>query len=377
MPVQFRYATCHEYPAISQFLNDYWANGHIYCRNRALFEWTFHRPGHWPEEQYSFALAEDGGDLVGILGGIPFRFNHFGKSSSGVWIANYVIRPDHRRGPTALQLLGMFRQPHFYACVASGINPATSAIYRVMRGEVLPYIPRSVVVLPGGSERMVNLLAIAQPEWPAERARSLAAGFGLDAIPDETIVHGATVPESWDTSDWPAIAAATVGAARDRDYLTWRYLAHPVFEYRIITVPDGSRTGLAVWRLETIRRQTPAGREDVDRIGRLVEFLPASRDNARALATVFLQQLCGAGAFGADFYGYHGETRAWLEESGFRPAAAHPDGDAVPSRFQPLDGKGGGILSAMFLGERLPACDGSAACPWYWTKSDSDQDRPN
>ena len=291
-------------------------------------------------------------------------------------MANYVIRPDHRRGPTALQLLAMFRPPRFHACVAFGINPATSAIYRVLRGEVLPLIPRHFAVLPGCEGRLCDLLAIAHPEWEADRMRSLAAAFTLDAIPDAADSR-ASLPATWDRDDWPAIAAGAVGAARDRDYLEWRYLRHPRFEYRIITVPEGARAGLAVWRLETIRRQTPEGRRDVDSIGRLVEFIPTSRGNARVLGAAFLHQLQAAGAFAADFYCYHGPTRELIAELGFRHTAAHPDGGHVPTRFQPLDGRGGGIMSALFLAGGPSSCSGGAASAWYWTKSDSDQDRPN
>lgn len=377
MSVDFRYANRNEYPAISRFLDEHWAKDHVYCRNQALFDWTFHREGYWPDGQYSFAMAEDKGELVGILGGIPFAFNCFGRRLKGVWIANYAVRPDYRKGATALQLLAQFRRPEFYACVAFGITRASAVIYRVLRGEVLPLIPRSVVVLPGNTSRMVNLLTVAHPDWPADRARALAKPFELGALPEGATACSDKVPAGWDRADWPRIAASTIGAARDRDYLDWRYARHPVFNYRVIAVPEGDRTGLAVWRLETIRRQTPEGRVDIDKFGRLIEFLPASRANARKLGAAFLEHLCGAGAFGADFYGYHGETRTWLEEVGFRPTADHPDGDAIPSRFQPLDGKGGGILSAMFLAEPLPGCNDAIDCPWYWTKSDSDQDRPN
>ena len=378
MPVEFRFARRDEYPRISQFLNDYWAEDHVYCRDRALFDWTFRRPGHWPKDEYSLALAEDAGELVGILGGIPFAFNRFGARSNGIWMANYVIRPDHRRGPTALQLLAMFRPPRFDACVAFGINPATSAIYRVLRGEVLPLIPRHLAVLPGCEERLCDLLAIAHPEWEAERTRSLAGSVHARRTFRRRLIRCASLPATWDREDWPAMAACTVGAARDRDYLEWRYLRHPRFEYRIITVPEGARAGLAIWRLETIRRQTPEGRRDVDRIGRLVEFIPVSRGNARALFAAFLQQLQAAGAFGADFYCYHGPTRALLAELGFRhTGAAIPTADDVPTRFQPLDGKGGGIMSAMFLRTARRSCSDGADSPWYWTKSDSDQDRPN
>lgn len=377
MAVTYRYATSDEYPPIRQFLDEYWAKGHIYVRDRALFDWTFDRKPLWTEEGYSFALALENDELVGILGGIPFAFNCFGKRSTGVWIANYVIRPDHRKGTTALQLLSMFRRPCFQPVIAFGINPATATIYRVLRGEVLPHIPRYFAVLPDAVGRMVDFLRIAHPEWPTENAEAVAETFRLRAVPAATYNSCSTIPAEWDTRDWPAIAERTVGAARDRNYLQWRYQAHPDFSYRILSVPDGPSHGLLVWRLETIRRADSALREDVDRIGRLVDILPASPSNASALIELFLKQLKEADAFAADFYGYHGEIRALLASNGFKSVDCHPDGDAIPSRFQPLDGKGGAILSALFPPGGAPPCNLDDRCPWYWTKSDSDQDRPN
>jgi hypothetical protein len=376
MAVAFRYARLDEYPQIAGFLDQYWAKDHIYVRDKKLFDWTFQRASHWEEPGYSFALAEDGSDLVGILGGIPFSFNSFGTSASGIWIANYVIRPDYRKGATALQLLSVFRNMSRHAVVAFGINPATSAIYRVLRGDVLPYLPRRFALFPGAGERLEHLLAIAYPEWEAARGRALAGRFCSQKRLDGSVAHGASLPEQWDRVDWAAIARETIGAARDTDYLRWRYLDHPRFAYRIVTVPEGERTGLLVWRLETIRRSVPDGREDVDRIARIVELLPASPENGRRLLAAAVGEMQAAGALGADFYGYHSGANCVLEDAGFLDCGAIEDGERLPSRFQPLDGKGGGILSAMFLKEPSPGF-GAADSAWYWTKSDSDQDRPN
>lgn len=376
MAVAFRYARLDEYPPIAAFLNEYWAKDHIYVRDKKLFDWTFHRASHWEEPGYSFALAEDAGQLVGILGGIPFSFNSFGTVSAGIWIANYVIRPDYRRGPTALQLLSVFRNLSRHAVIAFGINPATSAIYRVLRGEVLPYLPRRLAIFQGAEERLRNLLAIAYPDWEAARQRALAERFVLPAPAASALGHGSSLPPDWDRVDWPAIAKTTIGAARDSDYLRWRYLEHPRFEYRMVTVVEGERTGLLVWRLETIRQSAAEGRRDVDRIARIVELFPASPTNGRALLAAALEEMREAGALGADFYGYHAGANRCLEEAGFIDTSTVEDGERMPSRFQPLDGKGGGILSAMFLKEPAPGFAASDS-PWYWTKSDSDQDRPN
>ncbi len=375
--MEFRFAQYGEYPRISRFLDEFWARDHVYCRMPELFDWTFRRPGYAEPGSYTFAVAEEQGELAGILGGIPFDFNRFGRRSRGVWIVNYVISPEHRRGSAALQLLSQFRRPEFDPVIAFGINPATSAIYRVLRGQVLDEIPRHFLVLPEACGRMQRLLEAAYPDWPAERAAVLADAFVLRRTPRPAREAGDSIPPGWDEKDWPAIAAQTIGAVRDSRYLDWRYRQHPVFEYRFLTVPDGARTGLAVWRLETIRRQTPGGRADFDRIGRLLEFLPASPGNAEPLLGAFIHALREADALGADFYGYHGQTRCWFRQLGFAEAAPHPDGRAIPSRFQPLDGKGGGILSAMFVQSDTPACGDLPDCAWYWTKSDSDQDRPN
>lgn len=376
MAVELRYARGDEYPRISKFLDEFWAKDHVYCRNKPLFDWTFSRSTHWAEGEYSFALAEDKGDLAGILGGIPFTFNNRGVTSKGIWIANYVVSPNHRKGSAALQLLSMFRKPEFQPVIAFGINPATATIYKVLRGQVLPEIPRHFLVMPKGGHRMKTLLEIAYPDWTEDRCAALAEAFQVSSLPDGA-AFSPQLPPDWDTVDWAHHAATTIGAARDREYIEWRYCQHPSFKYRLIVVEENGRHGIAVWRLETIRQQTATGREDLDRIGRLVEFLPVSESNGKKLLGTFLQELVKYDAFAADFYGFHGGVRRMLGSLGFQEASGQPDCNLIPTRFQPLDGKGGGILSAMFVQGDVPPCSLENDCAWYWTKSDSDQDRPN
>ena len=84
MSIEFRYVGRDEYPRVSQFLDQHWAKNHIYVRERPLFDWTFTRKNHWEDGTYSFAVAENAGEIVAILGGIPFKFNCLGKSSQAV-----------------------------------------------------------------------------------------------------------------------------------------------------------------------------------------------------------------------------------------------------------------------------------------------------
>lgn len=377
MSIEFRYARFDEYLRISKFLDAYWAKNHVYVRMPHLFEWTFNRNGLWDQEGYSFALAEDKDEIVGVLGGIPFVFNCLGQASRAVWLANYMVRPEYRRGPMALQLLNMFRRPPYDTVVAFWISAAVVPIYRLLRWQVLEDIPRHFAVLPEAVDRMVNVLHLTYPEWQVDRAKALANFFRLHDPTTPSGPWGETLPQSWNTCDWPQIAFQTVGAARDLNYLTWRYEEHPCFSYRFIAIPEGDRTGLVVWRLETIRHATPQGIREVDQIGRVVEFLPVSHNNAKQLLSLFWQKLYEAKAFGADYYGYHGEIGGLLRELGFHGVEGHVDGPAIPARFQPLDRKGGRIQSAVLVHAEVPVCWNDARCIWYWTKSDADQDRPN
>jgi GNAT superfamily N-acetyltransferase len=136
MSLEVRYAQLDDYPRLSAFLDTYWAKDHVYVRQRSLFDWTFGRRDVWAHDGYSFALAEDHGEVVGILGGVPFVMNCFGRTSPGVWLANYMVCPDYRRGALAVRLLNMFRQPLFTVTIAFGVSMAAVPLYTALRARV-------------------------------------------------------------------------------------------------------------------------------------------------------------------------------------------------------------------------------------------------
>ena len=377
MTINLRYAQFGDFPRIRNFLDQYWQKDYVYVRQPELFGWTFGRADVWDQEGYSFALMEDKEQVVGILGAIPFVFNRLGESSLAVWFANYMVRPEYRRGALAMRLLSAFHRPPYSLEIVFGLNPRVVPIYQRLGWRLLKPIPRHFVVLPDAIERMKELIRMAYPDCDSHRAEGLASRFTLKEMSDSSVPFARELPESWDRCDWPEIASRSIGAARDANYLTWRYLKHPCFKYHLLAVSEGERTGLAVWRLETIRRRTSYGSEDVDKVGRLVEFLPVSRNNAAQLLSVFCNELRTAGALGADFFGYHGENNSWLEEFGFHAVETDPDGEMIPGRFQPLEPKPGTILGAVRAQDELSFGSEESEGIWYWTKSDADQDRPN
>jgi hypothetical protein len=376
MAVTFRYAQDTEYPRIKEFLHQHWAPNHLYVRMPEMFEWTFGKGHFLVEKPYHAVIAEDQGELVGFLGGIPFVLNVHGNSKRGVWLANHLLRADYRKGTLGLQLLNAFRQKENNAVIAFGMNPAGVPMYRLLKADVLLSIPRHVLLFPDAASRAHRLLHVAYPDWPQEKSDALIKALTASRLPSQPGEFFAGLPEDWDRQGWSVLAPQTVGCARNGAYLRWRFSHHPCFEYRMIAVGSGDGMGLAVWRLETIRAVSQQGLEDFDKIGRLVEFLAPSREVAARLWNAYVAELLAADALGTDYYGFHGQTGRWLRELGFVCVDDHPDGPAFPSRFQPLDGKGGPLVSAVFLDADLPRCQTGPDCLWYWTKSDSDQDRP-
>ena len=389
--VEVDYLARDEYPLAAEFLHRHWAANHVYARSRELFDWTFSRGDPWDRDTYSFAVARENGRMVGILGAIPFWLNAHGIVSRGLWLANWMSLPDQRCAGTGIKLLEAFQRPPFEHLVSFGINLEVARLYRAMRWRLIDDIPRHVLVLPEARDSMAGLLQRADAGRSAAACRALAETFvhGDEAggtASHEKISWENELPADWNERGWARFAPEMIGAARDEAYLRWRYLQHPTFDYQLIVSRRNGRLGLLIWRLETIHRRSEdredegesehADRQVVDRIGRVVEFLPAGEQDARQLLNVLVAQLRHAGALGADYYGLHRGIGEMLERAGFLRTERHPDGTSIPSRFQPLDGRGGVIMSAVST-RRGAAGPMPGDGDWYWTKSDADQDRPN
>ena len=205
MSLDVRHTQLDDYPRLSTFLDTYWAKDHVYVRQRSLFDWTFGRRDLWAHDSFSFALAEDHGEVVGILGGVPFVMNCFGRTSQGIWLVNYMVRPDYRRGSLAVRLLNMFRQPPFTVTIAFGVSTLAVPFYTALRAYVLETIPRHVAIFPDAVERVSHLLHLAYPDWPVARTHALAKAFRCYPNPEAAVPYGTTIPANWDTQDWPAV----------------------------------------------------------------------------------------------------------------------------------------------------------------------------
>ncbi len=363
-----------QYDLARQAIDECWEIGHIYTRNKELFDWTFARKDIWDKEEYSFAVAEREGRPVGILGAIPFDFNCRGDITKGFWTANWRVLPEARAGNTGLKLFYKFMRPPFDTAIIFGTPLGMADVWRGLGWDVILEMPRHFVVFSQGENDFFRLVQCAHDDWSQDRIAGLLKAFQLERELSGAAEPDLTLPESWNERVWAPLAKKTIGPVRDEAYLRWRYELHPVYVHRFVTVELGRHLGLAVWRRESIALSEKS--EATVELGRLVEFLVNDAETAKVLADTVLADMQKSRVLGADFFGFNGRIGQWLNEAGFIAVNQHPDGMFIPSRLQPVDGRNTSIVSAVMSEVPPPQASFDPEGQWLWTKADADQDRP-
>jgi hypothetical protein len=325
---------------VRRFLDEHWQRGHVLARDEELLRWQYRFPDD--PARLSVLLADRGGALVGILGVIQFPFCLDGERLRGAWLTNWMsLRGEHVGRPLVDRVF-----EEFDVAVVVGVNQLATRVFAELGFEALESIPRWVRVLSTDALRKLV---------PEMDALPPVVGVGDEiACP-----WSAATATAWDRT-FAQLAPSLRGVWKDADYLDWRYLSHPRFEYRVLVA------GEAADALLVYRRERPAGREED--VIRVVDLLgqPAA---AAALAAEVLAGESDA-AF-ADFYCTSAKLAAPLEAAGFSPADRLP---AFPSRFQPLEPEPRALAATFWASPELGRpFEGDRV---YFTRGDSDADRP-
>jgi len=366
-----------EYPAIASFIDRNWKKDHAYVRSKALFDWTFHENPSWHEEDfYSLAVAVDDASVVGMLGAIPFKLNVLGDTVEACWLVNWIVMP-HVKGGKGLALLNFFSNEDNFNTISFGINDEVAPLYRALGWKEMSPIPRMEWVNPSKKNYAEILLSRLNPDATIEEVRryiSKVSAVAFEINTPESKKLNEIAASVWDRKGWSVWRKKSIGCARDYSYLKWRYLKHPIYEYKTSVIADEGELGLIIWRIEITRRMNANGTlEDYIPFARIAEFLPVSEANARQLLSICLVDASAAGVLAADFYCYNSELTKMLKRIGF---SVSKDASSVclPNHTQPI-ARGSDIKSRIksFSCDQITGED----YQWYWTRSDSDQDRPS
>jgi len=358
---------------IQRFIDNVWRKNHILARDQQLLFWQHRfvdRPG-----KLSILMAEDVSEMVGMLGTIQIGFNDRGRRQPGVMLAIWIAKEEYRNLALGLRLYQRLLDEHYSFIGVFGINDEVTKIYQKMKYAIWGRIPRwarafskadlGALLAQGGAKYTPE--AINAWLATADSGRSVPSVSGVRIVDWNPL--GAEV---WNKAWHNNFAPYLCGTWRDADYLQWRYLNHPRFNYFIRLAEDSSNgdiIGLFVYRLAEIRDRK-------ERVMRIVEFLGSERGTQALAAEVCRVAEERRVAF-ADFYCTSPRFATSLQSVGF--VCELQQISHLPALFEPLDFSRPALNGAAYVRPELAV---DSRCYFeqpdvYFTRSDGDQDRPN
>lgn len=326
------------------------------------FDWQFMRCAGEPHEDGCGALiALSNDEIVAtcLVGKYPVLVN--GQVVGGGWIQDWFSAPSS--GAVGLAMFSKATNDLGFFGGAGIAQPAIAAMRSLMPGLTWFEMDRMFAVID--PQQTAELCFETSPNTP-DYLKSLRAPTPDPAIASEKLtLFDVNYDNVWtDTS-----AGFLATTHRTSRFMNWRYFDHPLFEYQchVCTGPKGPV--YYVWRDEKVANQ------DVS-VGRICDVIGAPQAIAETFPTIF-SVMAGAGHAFVDFHCSNAAVNAALATAGMQPVVSRPDFD-LARLFQPLESAPNKKLDYYYNlpahVDRLLSANHSLT---YFTKSDSNQDRPN
>lgn len=357
-------------------IDEIWKKGHILSRDKTLLDFMFYNnPMHekyiGKENLGAIGIWEDG-IIIGLGGLMLYEFNLNGKTELACNVTNIVVLEEYRKSMAGILLYEKTFDLYPIFC-----SFGTSLSEFAMRISP-PTIKKDIVMQP--IHKLIRMIGIFNKKKTAEvlledNGHSLRNYNMVQKVPQygEKTVHRILEEEKWNTFYYTYIATKTISVSRNYEFLNWRYLKHPTFEYLVYTVQDhvGNYEGLFVARVERIVNDTA-------KIMRIVEFISKNQDASITLANKIVEIGTEEDVLFADFYCTTDMFNFGLESVGFKKEYTSEDDKLVlPSRFNPIDLSVVNLNAQIsFYGKKVRNLN-LLNNNIYFTKGDSDQDRPN
>ena len=142
MPHNLQIGWCHvgRVAELQRFIDTAWRPDHILARDQGLLRWQYRFPGK-PQE-LSILVAEEAGQIIGMLGAIQVGFSDRGKRHPGVMLALWIVKEEYRERAVGLRLYQRLMDGQCAFIGVLGINEEVARIYPAMRYAMWERIPR-------------------------------------------------------------------------------------------------------------------------------------------------------------------------------------------------------------------------------------------
>ncbi|WP_027087211.1 GNAT family N-acetyltransferase [Cohnella panacarvi] len=366
--MEIRYFRRSETELLQNAIHSVWAPNHVLGRNEQLLNYMFYEnpaKHHWVDaEYYSFLGAWEDNKVVGLLGVMPFEVNNKGNTQVGCSLTNWIVPPEYRSTGAGYALFHTVKERNPEMILSLGINSTVAKLYKKMGWSILQDVPRWVGIVNKQKtvDKMLNGNERSLRFWDELKTYQYNSEYQIFDYIDE----------QWDQFYEQSFAPKTIGFSRNFQFIKWRYINHPAFNYNIITCKDGNNNirGMAIIRIESVLN-------NCEKIGRIVEFIAVDQDSSVSLANAVAEK--AKDCLFLDFYCFSSISTWGLEAIGFKKIlASENDPVVVPTRFQPIDLTITNMMAAFSIQSDIKNKINLAeeSC-FYITKGDSDQDRPN
>jgi GNAT superfamily N-acetyltransferase len=123
-----RLALATDYPALCAYLETHWRKSHVFTTSPDLFRWQ-----HWDaeRERYNFAIAEEDGRILGVLGFVPHsQFDPTMEPGAAIWLCIWSVADETRGKGLGRKLLDWVEETYRPTFIGTnGASDMTMAMY--------------------------------------------------------------------------------------------------------------------------------------------------------------------------------------------------------------------------------------------------------
>ncbi|MBP9820432.1 GNAT family N-acetyltransferase [Candidatus Woesebacteria bacterium] len=346
-------------PALREFIAKQFHHKYILL-HEVFFDWQYlHAPWNKPG-QYSMKVIKHREEVLGYCGYVPLRFLPSETPFLAAVLANLIVDERLRRFGFGIQLLQAVTADYPVTYVNGYSDQLRSACSKWSQWSERGNLNRLVGVLHREKFDQLGfqIKNLSQLTYDASKSKKL------------TLVHRFT--KSFDERLNDLFPFNALGVARTSQYLNWRYIDHPLFNYECYTYGPQSRAlGYVVIRKEPFAH---VGNNSV--VARILEYGAVD-----SYSSAMLGELHGLlYDSSVDFIDFFCSMDVWnkqLGEMGYLDISASSV-TKLPVLFSPVDTTRKAINWMTFIDtSRVPQQLLDTTDPWYLTKGDGDQDRPN
>jgi len=334
---EIRFCRADEQARLIAFIDTHWKKDHIFTKDTALLDWQHYDPA---AKRYNFVVAynKETMEFDALLGFIPSsQFDPALSSHREVWLAIWKIKEEMAEKVSGLQLLFFLKTTLKPLLICSiGITENVKGIYDALRykqGMLSHYYIPAKVYTP-----VISDIVSPLPSIPSSNST-----LHVKKVPFDS--YRTVIEKMLEDADFPV--------HKSWEYLSTKYIAHPVYDYFLLGIFDGD-TPLSF----CIARQIHVEGSSCIRI---VDYFGPFPD--RSLYHTMQTLLQESGAEYIDFL-CHLSDFTPLERMGFVKKETE---DIIPEYFEPFMKKNVPIYFAYH----------SKAKEVRIFKADSDQDRPS